>query len=355
MTLDSLADLRPVLARFQPLDGVEPHTLPVAPMAGGLINDTFALGDRWVLQRLHRIFAGEVNLDIAALVPHLLAAGVSVPQLCPARDGRPWTRVDAHEPVEIMGVWRILTRLPGRTLHALQDQAQARSAGQLIARFHGALTHVQHTFAFTRAGAHDTDRHMATLAQALETHRDHRLFADVQALARDLLPRWQAWGRPPQLPRRLVHGDLKVSNLLFEHGKATAVLDLDTLAHGTLDIELGDALRSWCNAGTEDDTHPRFQAQVFAAALEGYAHQARDWITPEELAALPAAVERICLELAARFAADALVETYFGWDPKRFPARGEHDLARAKNQLGLAHDVARQRAELERVVANLLK
>jgi hypothetical protein len=131
------------------------------------------------------------------------------------------------------------------------------------------------------------------------------------------------------------------------------VLDLDTLAHGTLDIELGDALRSWCNAGTEDDPHPRFQADVFRAALHGYAHEAKAWMTQEEWLVLPAAVERICLELAARFAADALHETYFGWDPLRFPARGEHDLARARNQLGLARDVARQRTELEGIVKSL--
>ena len=49
----------------------------IRPMSGGLINDTYAVERRWVLQRLHPIFAAEVNLDIAALTPHLLEASVN--------------------------------------------------------------------------------------------------------------------------------------------------------------------------------------------------------------------------------------------------------------------------------------
>lgn len=346
-------DLRRVLEQFAPLDGLHAADLPVQRLSGGLINDTFALGEHWVLQRLHRIFTAEVNLDIAALVPPLLAAEVTVPELRLARDGRPWVDLGADTRSECMGVWRILTRLPGDTLHRLEHAGQARSAARLVARFHGGLAQVRHDFAFTRPGAHDTDRHMAGLVAALDTHRGHRLYDSVAPLGEELLRRWQTWGTPPALPTRIVHGDLKVSNLLFEKGEATAVLDLDTMAHGTLDIELGDALRSWCNSGTEDDVQPRFDAEIFAEALAGYLDAAESWVTQEELAALPSAVERICLELAARFAADALNETYFGWDAQRFPARGEHDLARAQNQLGLGRDVSRQRSALEKAVPRL--
>ena len=57
--------------------------------------------------------------------------------------------------------------------------------------------------------------------------------------------------------------------------------------------------------------------------------------TTDERRALLLGVEWVSLELAARFAADALRESYFGWDAARFPGRGEHNLVRARGQWSL--------------------
>ena len=62
---------------------------------------------------------------------------------------------------------------------------------------------------------------------------------------------------------QLVHGDLKISNLIFDAaGKAVGIIDFDTLLVHARAIDLGDALRSWCNWTAEDDRaagllHPR--------------------------------------------------------------------------------------------------
>lgn len=345
-----MLDLRPVLAQFPDLSDagrppVAAATLPVERMSGGLINDTFAVGSSWVLQRLHPIFRAEVNLDIAALTPHLQRAGVTVPTIATARDGRPYVLVPPTEPPEVAGVWRLMTRLPGRTLHRLEHAGQARSAGHLVGQFHAALANVTHIFAFSRPGAHDTDRHLALLAQAVADHPHHRLHAQVAPLADELAERWARWGRIPALPQRIVHGDLKVSNLLFEGDTAAALLDLDTMAAAGLDVEMGDALRSWCNPSTEDDPSPRFDLATGLQAAEGWLQAAAPFATEAEVACLPSATLRICLELSARFAADALNEAYFGWDPHKAPARGEHNLMRARNQLGLARDVDAHRGQ----------
>lgn len=341
-----MIDVTAVLQAYGPLDdgqgAVLPTTLPVEPLSGGLINHTLALGRGFVLQRLHPIFRAEVNLDIAALVPRLAAAGVPVPQIVAARSGLPYIVIPPEQ--EPAGVWRMLTRLPGHTLHKLQSPAQARAAGAMVGRFHSALLGCDHTFAFTRPGAHDTDLHLQRLGEALADHPDHPLHADVAALAGELRERWQAWGALPQLPERIIHGDLKVSNLLWSGDGARAtevcgVIDLDTMARSTLDIELGDALRSWCNTGTEDAAEPGFDIEIFSASIEGYLSQTAGWITAAEREALAPAVERICLELAMRFGGDALRESYFGWDPQRFASRGLHNLVRARNQLGLARAV----------------
>jgi Ser/Thr protein kinase RdoA (MazF antagonist) len=231
----------------------------------------------------------------------------------------------------------------------------AEVAGRMVARFHTALISVQHTFAFTRPGVHDTVAHITKAIRACDDPAlaGHPLRDDVLAVVSELDARFERWGIIPDLPRRLIHGDLKVSNLLWsvtEPAEVTGVVDLDTMANDGLDVELGDALRSWCNVAAEDEPVPRFSLDVHALALRGYLSVAAPWITSAEVDALAAATERIALELAARFAADALQESYFGWDPARYPSRGAHNLARARGQLSLARVLADHRPALERNV-----
>lgn len=350
-------DLGPILTRFATLlnghgepDGTLAHSQPATPLGGGLINDTYALGDHHILQRLHPIFGPGVNDDIAALTRHLHRAGVPVPHLCPAADGATCAIIE-HDDERLSGVWRILTRLPGTTLHRLADEQQARSAGALVARFHRGLADVDHTFAFTRPGAHDTDKHMASVDDALTKSPEHRLFRDVHTLRHELRERWRSWRGPGPLPVRIGHGDLKVSNLLFDDGGAAiGVLDLDTMAHMTLDIELGDALRSWCNRAAEDSERANFDVDLFRGAITGYVDAMGDTLTTDEARAVVPGLLRICLELSARFAADAINERYFGWNPAIGATRGEHNLLRARGQLDLARQVSEQRKNLTAIV-----
>jgi Ser/Thr protein kinase RdoA (MazF antagonist) len=154
------------------------------------------------------------------------------------------------------------------------------------------------------------------------------------------------------LPARLVHGDLKISNLLFDdtHTRALALVDLDTLANLNIPVELGDAFRSWCNPAGEDAAGVSFRADLFAAGIEGYAAAARALLVPEEREALVLAIETIALELSCRFCSDALEESYFGWNPAKFASRSAHNRARAESQLALARSVNQQRAPLEATV-----
>jgi len=56
------------------------------------------------------------------------------------------------------------------------------------------------------------------------------------------------------------------------------------------------------------------------------------------------------LELSARFLADALYESYFGWEPERYPGRGEHNLTRGRAMWSLYRDVMRKRGVAERIL-----
>jgi hypothetical protein len=135
-------------------------------------------------------------------------------------------------------------------------------------------------------------------------------------------------------------------------GRAVCLIDLDTLSSMPLALELGDAMRSWCNRGGEDGGEVDIDLEIFAAAIRGYRSTAH-FATRTELASIAPGTLRICLELAARFGADAYHEAYFGWDPAVAPGRGEHNLLRARGQLALARAVERRMPELERIVVGI--
>lgn len=335
-------DLIPPARVLEAFD-LEPKSLSRA--TSGLMNPTWYAysrgGAALVLQRVNPIFSAEVNIDIAAVTEHLGNKGIMTPRLVPTRDGALW--------VEHEGVWRVLTRIDGVCHDALSRPTQARAAGRIVAEFHRAVSDLDHQFRNKRLGVHDTARHLRALREALVEHRAHRHFDVVEPLAERVLEAAAALPPLPTKPDRIVHGDPKISNLLFAHGvdRALCLIDLDTLARMPVALELGDALRSWCNPATEDAASARFVRPFFDAAIEGYAEAAQGFLTPEEWSAIPRGALTITVELAARFCLDALRESYFGWNRMRYESSSAHNQARVRGQLLLAEGIRAQLDELE--------
>lgn len=328
-----------------------------APHGIGLINLTVRArrGDETVVvQRQHPAFAASVNDDIFVVTERLAARGVTTPRLVLTRDGtRAVTDPDGR-------VWRALTFLSGgRSLPRVTSADLAREAGEVVARFHGALDGLAHAYVHVRPGIHDIAYRLAGLARARARHTDHRLAGEVAALAArvdQLAPSLLApKDCAARMPLRHAHGDLKISNVLFDdHDRGVALVDLDTLASMPWVFEVGDALRSWCNTSGEDDAAPRFDQAIFAGALEGYRRAGAVMLHPAEREGLVSGVVTIAAELGVRFLTDALEESYFGFDQARFARPGEHNLLRARGQIALAERVARDRPELEETVAKIL-
>ena len=340
----------PVLAHYRDFIG-RPHR----PFGSGLINSTFlveGLRGPAVVQRLHPVFAGTVNEDIDAVTAHLERRGLVTPRPIRTDEGALWVDDDRGRP------WRAITFIEGTSVDRVESAALARQGGALVARFHAAVADLDYEYRHVRVGVHDTKKHLETLRRALSEHRHHRLFPEVSALAGPLLtqaerlPDFEAMGLPP----RHCHGDLKISNLLFRGEEALCLVDLDTLGRMPWPFEMGDAMRSWCNPRGEDETRGAFDAGLFEAALEGYGSVARPagLLSAEEARSIVGGVLTICLELAARFLADALNEVYFGFDASRYPARGDHNLVRGAGQLRLYESVMDQRAALEQAAKRAL-
>ncbi len=325
----------------------------IAPLGRGLINETHLVegtAEPLVLQRVNPIFDPAIHHNIQAVTQRLAQAGMVTPVLRPTRQGQLWADLGPD------GVWRLMTHVAGASFDVAQSAAQARAAGALVARFHGALSNLDHEFVGVRLGVHDTTAHLARLQRAERTRSDHRLHGAVARLAADIRDAAAHLPPLPELALRPCHGDLKLNNLLFAgpvppgSHDGLCLIDLDTLGPMTLAHELGDAWRSWCNQAGEDDTVAQFDLEIFEASWEGYRLHGGEDLDDTERQGLLLGVEWICLELAARFATDALEESYFGWDAERYPTRGDHNLVRARGQLALHHAAAATRPARARLL-----
>ena len=150
----------------------------------------------------------------------------------------------------------------------------------------------------------------------------HRLVDDLVAA--------QADGR---LAPRIVHNDAKAANVLLDEatGEAVGVIDLDTVAPGTVLFDLGDLLRSATVTAPEDAADLSGLAvrdNLLAACLDGYLAEAGLLLTDDERALIPLAGPLMAYESALRFLTDHLAgDTYFQID------RPRHNLDRARAQL----------------------
>lgn len=316
----------------------------VESIRGGLINQTYCVKDRegrpnYALQRLHPIFGAKVNLDIEAITAVLGRANMVTPRLKHTESGDVCVE---HEG----SIWRSITWVEGRCFSRLPSLEVAYSGAELVGRFHRALDGVEYDFQFTRAGVHDTAAHFAKLRRAeaedffeADVAREIRDEIFVQA---DMLPPM------PEVPLRICHGDLKISNILFdESGGGLCLIDLDTLGMQTIAYELGDALRSWGNRSGEDLPAPVIDADVVREVAKGYAAGSEGLLSEAEVSSVIVGLETICLELAARFCVDIFEDSYFGWDSARHQSRREHNVIRARGQLALCRSVASRRDELQ--------
>ncbi len=317
----------------------------IEEVRSGHINRTWRIvshGVSYALQWLNPIFDPVLHLDIDAVTSRLHQMGLITPRLVPTTSGELW--FDDKK----TGVWRMFSWIDGETFLNTDSVKICGEAGRLLGLFHSALWDFEHEFSFTRLGVHDTEKHISNLKRVMQKHADHPKFSEVNDVAKKILDELAILDLPLSSGPRIVHGDPKLSNIVFSSkGRAVCMVDLDTLARMPIAVELGDALRSWCNPAGEEH-QPCFRMDLFRSAIKGYAQAMRDKASEQDWQPIPKWTGIISLELAARFCADALEESYFRWDESLFASASEHNLLRAKVQLDLARSIARHKDLMEK-------
>ncbi|MCW1961359.1 phosphotransferase enzyme family protein [Chryseobacterium viscerum] len=144
---------------------------------------------------------------------------------------------------------------------------------------------------------------------------------------------WIEMEKNNQIPKRIIHADVKISNILFDQNhKPLAVIDLDTMMISTILYDFGTMIQSYTNTTHEDDGNARnnFKPEMYKAVKEGFLFYLKEKLTPEESDNLDYAAQVAIYIQELRFLTDYLNgSTYYS---TKYP---EHNLDRTKNQLEL--------------------
>ncbi|MGC5745546.1 phosphotransferase enzyme family protein [Chryseobacterium sp. NFX27] len=145
--------------------------------------------------------------------------------------------------------------------------------------------------------------------------------------------KWIEMEKNGLLPKRIIHGDPNVRNILFdENSRPLAVIDLDTVTVSTILYDFGDMARSYTNTLDEDNGYAdhNFNPHIYRTVKDGFLLYLKDKLTFEELENLDYAAQTVIYIQAIRFLTDYLTGN------KYYSTRyTEHNLDRTRNQLEL--------------------
>ncbi len=369
-------DLSLLMDRFN----VKGRLVTLVPFGNGNINDTFLAVYRntftetqVVLQRVNR-----------AVFPHpeaIMANMHSITLHCHeklerdakgGKDDRVWqmprivkTKGGADFMCDEKGeVWRVITRiLSAHAFDTAQSPEHALECGSALGHFHYLISDMPpSSIVNPLPGFHVTSGYLDQYDRTLRSKRAKSLLnssVEAMRLARYIdehrdfaccLERAEAAG---ELKRRMFHGDPKVNNIMIDDftGKGTAMIDLDTVSPGLVQIDVGDAVRSICNPAGEEEPNlgkVSFDENLFNAFMKGYMKEAGTFMNAADREYLYDAVCLLPFELGLRFFQDYLAgDRYF---KTRQPGQ---NLNRARVQFRLCESIEAREGTIRKMLKRL--
>jgi Ser/Thr protein kinase RdoA (MazF antagonist) len=334
----------------------------------GNINDTFLVSlsdsreDFFVLQRINTKVFQQPELVMQNM---RLVCDTIQKQIQNRQDDRRWemprvllTKDDRdHLSAADGSFWRAISFIDNAiAFDTMQNETQAKEVGYGLAAFHHLICDIPpDKLADTLPGFHITPLYLQQfdlvfansnppntpeVNHCLQFIRDRASFATILEDAK-------AEGK---LPLRLMHGDPKINNILFDTNtnKAVSVIDLDTVKPGLIHYDIGDCLRSGCNLvgeETEDWRKIYFDTSLCQNILQGYFSVAKAFLTPNDCAYIFDSIRLLAFELGLRFFTDYLAgNIYF---KVKHP---EHNLERALVQFQLTTSIESQEDAIRQII-----
>lgn len=333
--------------------------LTLSALGNGLINDTYLVSSvhsQWVLQRINAQVFPQPQWIMDNL--HLFKTHVQQKPPSQVRLNIPavlMTTAQQYHVIDMTGhYWRALQFVPNSfSKEQLEDLNDAAQIGQALGHFHALSSDLDANLLHdTLPGFHIAPDYLNAYQQALavvkdiEADADYRFclnyIADHQAMVNVL----EAAKVRGELPLRVMHGDPKVNNFLFDRHtqQVISLIDLDTVKPGLLHYDIADCLRSCCHNGVDDT----FDLDIAEVILKNYLAEVRGFFNAADYQYLYTAIELIPFELGLRFFTDYLQgNRYFKVTDLKQNCR------RAVQQFKVSASVLKQRQAIEKLVENL--
>jgi Ser/Thr protein kinase RdoA (MazF antagonist) len=154
--------------------------------------------------------------------------------------------------------------------------------------------------------------------------------------------------------KRVMHHDTKISNVLFDHtNKGLCVIDLDTVMPGYFISDIGDMMRTYLPAFSEEETDLSkiyVREEYFEAIVRGYLEMMGDELTNAELNEFIYAGKFMIYMQALRFITDYLNnDVYYG---AKYML---HNYNRSANQLALLESLMAKESLLQQKIHSCLQ
>jgi Ser/Thr protein kinase RdoA (MazF antagonist) len=345
-----LADLHPIAEKFAGGHNI----LSISPLGNGLINNTYRVkteASGFVLQSVNRqVFQHPelISSNLQQLNLYLKQSRqktkLKIPDLILTETGEGYY-TDAKQ-----CFWRALELIqPAESRECIQSSAEAEQVGYALAHFHQLCSGMQtDSLHDTLPGFHQTPLYFQHYQKVKANNKqpasqESEFCEKFIHFFKDRLDCLEAGKMQGKLQERVIHGDPKLNNFLFEpeSDRIISLIDLDTLKPGLIHYDIGDCLRSCCHSKTDNS----FDLEICKTLLSAYLREADSFISAADYDYLYQAILLIPFELGLRFYTDYLQgNTYFKTNQ---PLQNLH---RAMAQFQLCQSISNQARELEKII-----
>lgn len=344
-------------------------TINVRPLGEGLINDTYFVetssdSPNYILQRKN----GNIFKNIPAMMDNIYKVTNHLKKKIENTDGDPMREAmtlahtkdnklyyvdDSNE------YWTACVFIEDTITHQYASSLElAYQGGKGIGKFQALLSDMKEPLVDILPGFHNIRFRFDQWDEAVKNDKAGR----VKDLATEIgwIEKYRAemldfWSKVEQgiIPTRVTHNDTKISNILFDQDdEVLCVIDLDTVLNSTCLNDYGDAIRSYANAGLEDDRDTNnvfLRMDVFENYTKGYLSEAKAFLTESEIENLAFSAKYITYEQTLRFLMD-----YIDGDTYYRTAYDKHNLVRTYAQYKLLQSIEENFAKMENIIKGLL-
>lgn len=275
---------------------------------------------------------------------------------------KPISTIDGEEMAFVKDeYWRMLPFVPDTvSLDVLSEPQQAYEAAKQFGKLSRLLNNFDaSSLEPTIPGFHDLGLRFEQFSATLNTTTKElkgkaKLQIDDALEHKYILDYYKSYSHRADFPDRVMHHDTKISNVLLnaETFEGVCVIDLDTIMPGKFISDLGDMMRTYLCAFSENETDLtkiKIRFPYFEAMIKGYLSEMKNILTETEKELILFSGRYIIYMQALRFLTDFLNGNMYY--PTTYLTQ---NLDRAKNQFKLLSELSVNEKELQGIIDECL-